>query len=247
MELPEKNVTDTVEDILCTSEPDSIVIQSGSIEITNIDMKKAYMDTEKNIDDYKNEWNEMVEEDSKNLFEVAFKAAKRYPNMKVVIVKRLPRFDSKSSDPEGIKSQLTKFANHVYDQLWYKKGCVPNIHIVEIDLNISGQGYLKDIIFGVENAKNYDGIHLRGNGASRHFSYRAVQAIGPVINYHLTCPQTQFQKYHLTCPQTQFQNRQLRNGGSIENNRVTKRSIGRQEKYQHRYSVETSNIFENLN
>ena len=42
--------------------------------------------------------------------------------MKVIIVKRLPRYDSSAADPLGIKANLSQFANSVYDQLWFKKG-----------------------------------------------------------------------------------------------------------------------------
>ena len=58
-------------------EPDVVVLQTGSIEITNIDVKRALMDSERNIDEYKKEWFEKVEEDSKNLFDVAQNALKK--------------------------------------------------------------------------------------------------------------------------------------------------------------------------
>ena len=121
---PKANLTDTVTKVIEKFVPDTLVIESGSIEITNLDIKKVYMDTEKDIEAYRKEWNELVEEDSKNLFNVAIKAAEENPEMKVVIVKRPPRFDLRSEDPKGIKQQLSKFANHVYNQLWFKRGCV---------------------------------------------------------------------------------------------------------------------------
>ena len=114
---PKANVTDTVEGELEVSEPDTLVLQTGSIEIFKIDVKRAYMDTEKDIEQYKNEWAAKIEEDSTNLFNVALKAVEKYPKMKVFIVKRIPRFDKISSDPKGIKKQLSKFSNNVYDQL----------------------------------------------------------------------------------------------------------------------------------
>ena len=54
------------------------------------------------------------------------------------------------------------------------------------------------------NERKYDGIHLRGEGASRHFTYRAVNALEPILigrvrkfspkDFHATCPQTLFQR-----------------------------------------------------
>ena len=67
------------------------------------------MDTEKDIEQYKKDWAAKVEEDSANLYDVAVKAIEKNPTMKVVIVKRLPRYDLDSSDPNQIKSQMSRF------------------------------------------------------------------------------------------------------------------------------------------
>ena len=56
-----------VPQVIERDEPDTVVLQTGSIEITNIDVNKALMDNKKNIEEYKKEWFEKVEEDSKNL------------------------------------------------------------------------------------------------------------------------------------------------------------------------------------
>ena len=125
-----------------------------------------------------------------------------------------------------------------------------NIFIVDIDMNCTSPGYLKDLIYGAENVNNYDGIHLRGEGASRHYTYRAVNAIGPVINngnissdYHLNCPQARHQRQFFKVS-SRFS--RVKNTDEKGNKKV-QRSIGREDKYQHRYEVPTSNIFEHLN
>ena len=48
-------------------------------------------------------------------------------------------------------------------------------------MKCSGSKYLKDIIFGSPDQSNYDGIHMRGKSAIRHFTYRAVQAVKLVL------------------------------------------------------------------
>ena len=164
------------------------------------------MDTEKDINEYKSEWVAKVEEDSTNLFKVALNAVEKYPKMKVVIVKRLPRFDPISSEPKGIKQQLSKFAKHVYDKLWFKKGCVKNILLIDFDLKCSSSGYLKGLIDTKHNERKYDDIHLRGEGAT-HISHTKL----PVqlsrgeklpVDYHNNCPQTKFQLQSQQAPQT---------------------------------------------
>ena len=100
----------------------------------------------------------------------------------MVILKRLPRFDRSATDLINIKSNLSEFANMVYDQLWIQRGCPERIHIVELGLGCENSPNLKDIIYGQPQSPNYDGIHLAGNAASRHFSYRAVQVMLPIVN-----------------------------------------------------------------
>ena len=63
------------------------------------------------------EWAAKVERDSENMFRVAEDATKDNPKLKVIIVKRLPRYDCPSVDPDAIKAKLSNFANTVYDQL----------------------------------------------------------------------------------------------------------------------------------
>ena len=50
------------------------------------------------------------------------KVPEENPNINVIILKRLARFDSKKKDPKSIKHQLSIFGNNVYDQLWFKYG-----------------------------------------------------------------------------------------------------------------------------
>ena len=128
------------------------------------------MDTVKDIDEYRMDWFKKAEVDSIELFRVAAEATKKKKNMKVLVLKRLPRFDRSSQDIIGIKSQLSTFANTVLDQQWIKYGRPSNIQIVEIKLNLDGSNHLRNLIYGNRDTSDFDGIHLRGPGASRHFS-----------------------------------------------------------------------------
>ena len=183
--FPEMNFTDIVPDVMKDEDPDTIVLEGGSIEISDIDVKGALMDEDRDIEDYKKEWFYNVGEDSANLFEVAESAIKQKPNLKIIIVKRLPRHDPFSVDPLGIKKKISKFGNDAYDQMWFKRGCPKNIHIVDFELGSETSPHLKKLIFGNPASNAFDGIHLRGQGASRHLTYRAVQAIKPVLKTSL--------------------------------------------------------------
>ena len=155
-------------------EPDTLVLQTGSIEITNIEVNKALMDEKKSIDEYKKGWFEQVENNSKDLFEIAQEALKKNKKLKrVLILKRLPRHDRSSSDLIGMRSILSEYANTVYDQQWIRMGSPSNVIIIDLDLK--GSGYFKELIYGKSKDANYDGYHVIGTGAVRQFTYQVIK------------------------------------------------------------------------
>ena len=235
------NFAAIVPEIVNKGEVDTLVLQTGSIEITNVDVNKAMMDASKDLSEYKREWYSKAEEDSVNLFNIAEGAIARDPNLNVVIVKRLSRFDRTSSDISGIKTQLSKFANHVYDQLWLKRGSPDRIHIIELALGCDKYPHLRNIVYGKHNNPKYDGIHLTGDAAGRHFTYRAIQAIYPIISQpfqythrptfssvnsptrisnnkvqRMPAERHDQDNYHRDCPQTRYQTQSTsgRRGGN---------------------------------
>ena len=218
LQFPNQTFRTVVPEVINSNNIDTLVMQAGSVEITNIKVNEALMDTSRDMEDYKKQWFEQVEEDSRKLFEIAEDAIRNKPDIKIVIVKRLPRYDCSSQDILGIKSTLSNYANSVYDQLWIKSGSPKNIRIAELQLNVEQPGYLRNLIFGSRSANSFDGIHLNGPGASRHFTYRAVQAIGNIISPHDSKPSARSKPYrqtevkykmskddHSDCPQVRHQ------------------------------------------
>ena len=63
-----------------------------------------------------------------------------------------------------------------------QKGFTDKYPHCDFELGTESSKHLKNLIYGQSTSKNYDGIHLEGEGASRHLSYRAVQAIKPIID-----------------------------------------------------------------
>ena len=172
--FPKENFQSVVPKEIAEDEPDILVLESGNIEITNLKVNEAMLDTKKDINTYKKEWFEKTEKNSEDLFNVAEEATKKHPNLKVVIVKRLPRYDRSSTDLLNIKSNLSQFGNSVYDQVWLKRGSPSNIKIVELNLGCKESPHLRKIIYGDQKHNAYVGYHLRGDFASRHFTYWAI-------------------------------------------------------------------------
>ena len=180
----------------------------------------------------------------------------------MIIVKRLPRFDRSSNDIINIKSKISVFANQVYDQLWLKSGSPTRIHIIDIQLFENG-GYLKDLIFGTHENLRFDGIHLIGSGASRHFTYRAIQALAPIIskpNQHQKQPSFWRQgrtvvdraaekDNHQDCPQAAYmrQSAGSRLRGRLDSSYSDALKGSSQQKTNYAYTVPTKNFFNPLN
>ena len=216
--FPNINLKKVVPNVLKRNKPDILVLQAGSVEISNFKVNEALLDTQKSIEKYKEEWFNTVQKNSEELFDIAEEAVKQEPNMKVFIFKRLPRFDKGSADLLRIKSQLSEFGNSVYDQLWIRKGSPDNIQILDFDLGCSEQNrkYLRNIIYGDPNSSEFDGLHLRGEHAERHFNYRAIKAIKPTLSKYKKAEQMKKPRstssdpdYHATCPQTIYQREQI--------------------------------------
>ena len=127
----DKSFKCVVPEIVDKIDTDILVLQTGSIEITDMKINEALLDTSKNLNEYKKEWFNKVEEDSLKLFGIAEEALVRNKDIKkVIIVKRLPRYDRSSKDILQIKSQMSSFGNTVYDQIWQKKGSPENIQVI---------------------------------------------------------------------------------------------------------------------
>ena len=69
--FPEKNFRAVVPKVIGNDDINTLVLQAGSIEITNFDVNKAVKDPKNKIDEYKKQWFEKVEKDSSNLFDIA--------------------------------------------------------------------------------------------------------------------------------------------------------------------------------
>ena len=176
-----RNFKQVVTEVIENDDVDILVLHGGSVEITNIKVNESIMDTMRDIEEHKNQWFCQAEEDSKELFNIAEDALKQKPNIKIIIMKRLPRFDRSSQDIIGIKSKISDFANSALDQVWVKRGSPHNNQIVQLDF-IQGSNHLKSLVYGSPESHHVDGIHLRGREASRHFTYRAIQAMQPLIS-----------------------------------------------------------------
>ena len=88
-------------------------------------------------------------------------------------MKRTPRYDPKTVDPNGIKSYLSNYGNSLYNQIWENIGCPSKIIIGEN--GTESYGVLKDKRYGNLNSPLFDGIHQNGELGRAHYSGAVIK------------------------------------------------------------------------
>ena len=126
---PTKNFKDVVPAEIKKEPIDYLVLQSGSVDITNLNTK----DKPKEYSEY---YKREVRYAAKNLFEAAETAISAQPSLKkVVIMCQTPRYDERSSDPLALKRVLADLFNQTLAELWlestFKDKLVVGIHNLE--------------------------------------------------------------------------------------------------------------------
>ena len=123
--------------------------------------------------------------------------------------------------------------------------------------------HLKNIIFGTNSNPQYDGIHLEGEAATRHFTYRAVQKLSQIITKPLKKHSAQKKEYiaatgarkfarvsskddHTNCPQAQYRQRHVEKVKNTNNipSRTYADVVGNR---HYNYSIPTKNFYSPLN
>ena len=106
----------------------------------------------------------------------------------------------------GVKSQLSKYANSIYDQLWIKEGSPENIQILDLDLECTGK--FRELVYGDSENTKFDGTHLVGVAGTRQFTYRAIKSIKAKM-LPKSCGDAQVAN-HLSCPEAGARHRHHR-------------------------------------
>ena len=208
---PDRNFLGIVPERLRKDNYDTLVLQGGCNEISNIQTNKDF-----NVEDV-TAWQEKVFESRAKIFQLAESSLEQNKHVKnVIIVNSLPRFDPSHEDPCGIKANLNSFGNSLYSSFWMQKGCPANISIVDQKLDCAGE--LRTKRFGNPadknpNGKPYDGVHMRGIKSMQHYTNSMIRVFAASFA-DLSVDRKYSQavssdNYHETCPQTLYRQRQL--------------------------------------
>ena len=148
---PEQNFNAVVKNKLEEEPADILILQGGSVEITNMDTQN---DPLSKFEYFKQE----VNITSENMFKVAEMALSTNSRLKkVIILDRIKRFDKEDVDPYRLKSQLSKLGNSAYLSLLSQSKFKNQIFIGHH--NLQNNNFTKNQIYGSENHPSFDGIN----------------------------------------------------------------------------------------
>ena len=117
---------ETVETELEREPVDTLVIQGGTEEVTNLDITG---DVSSKMESMK----KTIKTSFENLFNIAENSLENNSGLqRVVLLKRMFRCDI--NDPDGLKSKLSEYGNRVFEDTWLDRGCPKNIIIAQQDL-----------------------------------------------------------------------------------------------------------------
>ena len=199
---PQNNFSDVVENSLKNNErdcPDILVMSAPTVDISNLDTT-----VKSNLEVFQNK----AIISSQNMFKVAEKALKLCPRLrKVIIMEHPPRFDTRDVDPSSLKPALAKLANATLGGLWRNSSLKDKITIGYHSLESSGSGRAHFDRYQGRNGK-YDGVHLYGKTGSLDFTNSVKSILSMAVPNNPECGPAE-PDYHLNCPQAQYQRRNL--------------------------------------
>ena len=182
-----------------------VVIQAGSVDITNLNTKD-------NPDDYFEYFRQETVISATNTFNAGENALKLNPNLrKVVIMKQIPRYDPIEVDPLGLKSSLSLLFNNTLGNLWMESNYKHKLFIGNHNIDCSGA--IREARYRHTRSGRFDGIHLHGSSGKKAYTQSVLNILQSA---KLIPPQDD---YHFSCPQTLYQNRYRKNHGWQSNQR----------------------------
>ena len=234
---PDKNFTDVIAENLENEHFDNLIVQAGSIDITNLNTK---IDPTNNFDYFEQE----AIMSATNLFTACERAAEQHQHLKnIIIMKQTPRYDPATIDPHSIKPVLSDIFNNRLTELWmaskHKNAIFVGNH------NVACSGSIRESRYRVTKTGFYDGVHLYGSSGMKAYT-------NSVLNILNLAGMVDSEFNHSNCAQTRYF---AQKSGFLENENwqsdidTRKTSCGKRLYYQMnntRYQVPTKNRFSGL-
>ena len=199
--FPAKNFADVVSAELSKEKTDVLIVQSGSVDITN-------MKTENN---YNGEYTEYFKQQAvvaaNNLFTAVVEAVEKHPEVKkIIIMKQIPRFDDVQSTPPSFKPLLSKIFNDTLASL--KTTCPIKERIFIGEHNLFCSGGVREARYRCIQKRKYDGIHMFGPSGIKAYTASVVNILRSAQLVVTEPPKYLEDDDHQWCRQTRYQAKQ---------------------------------------
>ena len=133
----------------------------------------------------------------------AEKALGAHPELrKFIILEHPPIFGTSDKDPLSLKTELAKFANSTYQQIWSESALKNKIVIAKHNLEYS-ENSQRDIFTNMQNNR-FDGIHMYGRDGRRAYT----ESVLSVLMNNVPRLRPRPAEFHKSCPQTVYKNAQ---------------------------------------
>ena len=169
---PQKNFTDVVPEKMIKKynqsgmDFDLLLLQASSTDITNLDTSKIN-------DKVKVDLKRCSLASSENMFNVAVNAVNNTDVSKVIIMERIPRFDS------TIKSELSELANGHLHHLLYESDYKDKIMIGQHRIMCNADN--RSDVYGA--GRGFDGIHARGPAGHYSLTKSLINILKEVVRW----------------------------------------------------------------
>lgn len=231
--FPKSNFTDVVPAQLNKDEYKTLVLQAGTVDITNLNTKD-------NPSEYVEYFKQEAVMSAKNMFQVAVDALSSSPNLeKIILMKQIPRYDPSHVDPLALKPALSQLYNNTLTNEWmtsqYKDRILIGNHSIECT------GAIKEARYRETKTGRFDGIHLYGSSGRKAYTLSMLRILkeskitSSDFEYHQSCEQYRYQAGQKTYRQ---QNKNQQTG-----NRRNNRNVNNQKSV---FSLPTQNRFRSL-
>ena len=168
--FPHSNFTDVVPAELRKETFHSLVLQSPSVDITNLN-------TSVNPSKYINYFEQQTVISAKNFFSVVENALQIQPKLnKVIVLKLIPRYDPPSIDPLGLKSDLSKMFNEKLEELCKNSTFKSKIFVGSH--NIDCTGAIRESRYWFAEFSNSHSIFIAGTGKLKLASLMGSTCMG---------------------------------------------------------------------
>ena len=193
--FPNSNFRDVVPAALEKDNYETLILQAGSVDITNINTKD-------NQSKYMEYYRQETVMSAKRLFQTAVSALCGSSNLKkVVIMKQTPRYDPLSVDPLSLKPALSQLYNNTITEEWMTCEFKDNIYIGSHN-NIDCTGAIREARYRETKSGKFDGLHFWGASGRKIYTLsvldilRSANVTSSDYDYHQSCAQYQARQHY---------------------------------------------------